>query len=136
MGCKRCSSSKELRGLSARAQVRRISISLSSSLGVYANVLLSKLGGATGLHLSPIHGVPLAKLLSHTAPVLVVPFLASFKALRGRKDSSCALRGDTKGQAAPEGARVLCRALRPTTEIPHVAASGYYLVQGNSHNGE
>ena len=31
----------------------------------------------------------------------------------------------TKGQMAPEGARLLCRALRPTAEIPHILASGH-----------
>ena len=30
----------------------------------------------------------------------------------------------TKGQMAPEGARLLCRALRPTAEITHVLVSG------------
>ena len=47
-------------------------------LGVDGNVLFSKLGGATGPHLSLINGALLAKLLSQTAPKLAVPFLASF----------------------------------------------------------
>ena len=38
MGCELCSSSKKLRGLSARAQARRISISIS----IYAAVLLEQ----------------------------------------------------------------------------------------------
>ena len=38
-------------------------------LGVDASVLFAKLGGATGAHLSFVCGVPLARLLSHTAPV-------------------------------------------------------------------
>ena len=79
-----------------------------------------------GLQLSYVCGVPLARLLSHTAPALVVPFLASFGALGERKDPSSALWGNIRDQTAPEGARLLCQALRPTTEIPHVAASGYY----------
>ena len=35
VGCKLCFSSKQLRGLSARAQARRISIPLSFSVGVF-----------------------------------------------------------------------------------------------------
>ena len=35
MGCKRCSSSKKLRGLSVLAQARRISISLSFSVAFF-----------------------------------------------------------------------------------------------------
>ena len=35
VGCKRCSSSKKLRGLSVRAQARRISISLSFSVAFF-----------------------------------------------------------------------------------------------------
>ena len=96
----------------------------SEVLGVDAKVLFAKLGGVTGPHLSPIHVVPLAKLLSHTAPTLAVPFLASFEALRERKGPSGTLRGKTRDQTAPEGAHLLCRALRSTTEIPHVAANG------------
>ena len=66
VGCKLCSSSTKLHGLSARAQARRIST-------VDTNVLFAKPAGATGSDLSYIHGVPLAKLPSHTAPKLAVP---------------------------------------------------------------
>ena len=34
--------------------------------------------------------------------------------------------GRTKNQTAPGGARLLCWALRPTTDISHVLDSGYY----------
>ena len=98
----------------------------SEALGVDADVLFAKLGGATAPHLSPIHGAPLAKLLSHTALTLAVPFLASFEVLRERKGSSGALRGDTRDQTAPEGTCLLYRALQPATDITQVAASGYY----------
>ena len=36
------------------------------------------------------------------------------------------MKGSTKDQTAPEGARLLFRALRPTTEIARVLASGFY----------
>ena len=71
-------------------------------MGVGAGVLFAKPDGATGPRRSLIHGVPLAKLLSHTAPALVVPFLTSFEALRDRKGPSGALRGDTRDHPAPE----------------------------------
>ena len=50
----------------------------SGVLGVDYDALFAKTGEATGPHLSLMHDVPLAMLLSHTAPTLVVPFLASF----------------------------------------------------------
>ena len=40
VGCKRCSSSKKLRGLSVRAQARRISISLSFSVAFLFSFLV------------------------------------------------------------------------------------------------
>ena len=39
VGCKRCSSSKKLRGLSVRAQARRISISLSFSVAFFFSLV-------------------------------------------------------------------------------------------------
>ena len=43
-----------------------------------------------------------------------------------RKGASDARWGSTKDQTAPKGVRLLCWALRPTTEIPRVLASGFY----------
>jgi hypothetical protein len=53
----------------------------------------------------------------HVVPTLVASFLASIEAMGEQKGASDARWGSTKGQAAPEGARLLCRALRPTTGI-------------------
>ena len=64
----------------------------------------------------------------HAVPALAASFLASFEALGERKDASNAWWGSTKVQTAPEGSRMLCRAPRPTTEIPHVLASGYHRI--------
>ena len=47
----------------------------SGVLGVGANVLFAKLSGPRAPIYSFIHGVPLAKLHSHTAPTLAAPFL-------------------------------------------------------------
>jgi len=95
--------------------------------GPCSNALFAKLGGAAGPYLPLFYDVPLAKMPRRpSAGRAAASFLASFGALRERKGPSGALRGDTRDQTAPEGARLLCWALRPTTEIPHVAASGYY----------
>ena len=56
-------------------------------------------------------------LNDHVVPTLVSSFLASIEAMGEQKGASDARWGSTKGQAAPEGARLLCRALRPTTGI-------------------
>ena len=62
----------------------------------------------------------------HVVPALAASFLASSGALGEQKSASYAWWGSTKDQVAPEGPRLLCRALRPTTEISHVLASGYH----------
>ena len=59
-------------------------------------------------------------LNGHVAPALVASLLASFEALRERIGNSNVWWGSSKDQAAPEGPRLLCRALRPTKEAPHV----------------
>ena len=67
---------------------------------------------------------------SQIAPKLAASFLASFDALvRERKGASGAWWGSTKDQTAPEGARLLCWALRPTTGITHILASGCAVVK-------
>ena len=62
----------------------------------------------------------------HVVTKRAASFLASFEALKERKGASNAWWVSTKDQTALEGTGLLCRALRPTTEIPHIAASGYY----------
>ena len=61
----------------------------------------------------------------HVVPALAASSLASFDAPRERKGASCAWWGSTKDQTAPGGARLLCWALRLTTEISHVLFGGY-----------
>ena len=56
--------------------------------------------------------------------------MASFEAPGERKDPFNACLGSTKDQAAPEGSRVLCRALRLTTGISHVLVSGSFVAAG------
>jgi len=58
------------------------------------------------------------------AAAAVSSFLASFETLREREGAFNAWRGSTNDQTAPEGARLLCRVLRPTTEIPRVLVLG------------
>ena len=62
----------------------------------------------------------------HIAPAAVSSSLASFDALSEQKGALNPWWGSTKDQTAPKGARLLCRALWPTTDIPHVFATGYY----------
>ena len=58
VGCKRCSSSKKLRGLGVRAQARRISISLSFSVAFFFPSFLSPPRSVTrqplGLNPTPV----------------------------------------------------------------------------------
>ena len=75
----------------------------------------------------PIQGLPLATLPHRFCTS--ASFLASVEAMS--ENGKVLLMGDGKvrdhtHQTAPEGARLLCLALWPTTEIPHVLANGYY----------
>ena len=61
----------------------------------------------------------------HVVYALAASFLAGFEALGERKGASNAWWGSTKDKTASEGARLMCRALRPTTDISHILAIGF-----------
>ena len=82
-----------------------------------AVIMCAKLGEETAPYLSLLHDPPCRSLNGHVVPALVSSFPANFEAMRERKNASNARWGSTKDQTAPEGVRLLCRALRPTTEI-------------------
>ena len=86
-----------------------VAVEPSNIEGAGTAVLLSKLGGAP----ASIYYLytTCCSLNGHVVPVLGSLFLASFEALRERKCASD--RSSTKDQSAPEGPRLLCRALRP-----------------------
>ena len=99
---------------------------------VLSHCLLSWAGQRAHIYLSYTR---CSSLHFHIVPALAASFLVSFEARKERKGASNAWWGSTKDQSAPEDARLLRRALRPTTEddvpkrlAPHALADTTYLV--------